>query len=86
MPISRSGIEDQTWKVIGEGYGRIGADLIVRLIRWKGSVHRERVKIDHNFFPYYARKFMLQNPEFKDLFEIRSLKRKCYDLGPHTAH
>lgn len=74
--------EYQTQKVIREGYERIGADLIVRLIRWKTPIRGEgRVKIDHNFFPYYARKFMLENPEHKDLFEIRQLKRKHNGLG-----
>lgn len=80
--------QNQTQKIVEEGYERIGADLIVRLIRWKSPIRAqgERVKIDHNFFPYYARKFMLENPEHKNLFEVRPLKRKHYGLGYNTTH
>lgn len=73
----------ETYSIVQQGYERIGADLIVRLIRWRTPVRQKsgHVKIDHNFFPYYARKFMLEYPSCDGLFELRPLKRKHYNNG-----
>jgi hypothetical protein len=59
-----------------KGFTSIGAHLLIQHIRWES--HSERgfntYKICNNHFPYYARLFLLNNPEFEGFFELRKLK------------
>lgn len=58
------------------GNKRLGAHLLIQLIRWEthqtGS--KEKLKVNNNHFPYYARLFMLNNPDFEGFFELREIK------------
>jgi hypothetical protein len=60
---------------------KVGARLIIELIRWfewieKGS---NLYRVCNNFAPYYARLLMLDKPEFKALFNTKSLKSGVTD-------
>lgn len=64
-----------TRQCVREGHTKLGAHFIMHLIRWKSSVRGAGpVKVNHNYFPYYARKFMKIYPEHQGLFELRQLK------------
>jgi len=62
-----------TFEAWDKGYRKIGAHLIVHLIRWNGPDKTQ--KINHNYFPYYARKFMNEFPEYAGVFELRRLTK-----------
>ena len=53
---------------------KIGARLILERIRWEMIMEKrdEDYKINNNFTPFYARKFIIEFPEFHDRFELRS--------------
>ena len=59
-----------------KGFTSIGAHLLIQRIRWECQVERgeNAYKICNNHFPYYARLFILNNPEFEGFFELRKLK------------
>ena len=59
-----------------KGFKTIGAHLIIQRMRWESHIEgKERAyKICNNHFPYYARLFILNNPDFKGFFELRKLK------------
>lgn len=58
------------------GFKTIGAHLLVQRMRWEtfGIGRRSGYKICNNHFPYYARMFMLNNPEYEGFFQLRKLK------------
>lgn len=64
----------QAWD---SGFRKIGAHFIVHKIRWEGMSKgpRDPFKVNHNFFPYYARKFMDENPEYTGMFDLRRLTK-----------
>tara|TARA_R110002126_G_scaffold152930_1_gene300135 strand:+ start:127 stop:396 length:270 start_codon:yes stop_codon:yes gene_type:complete len=48
---------------------------IFEIIRWHTDISaRDEYKLNNNYRPDYARKMMLEFPEFKDFFSIRILK------------
>lgn len=63
---------------VARGYKRIGARLFLHLIRWEKGIGSEgdRFKIRNDWSPYYARKFMLEYPEYNGLFELRKVREK----------
>jgi len=64
--------KEKTKQAWDKGFRRIGAHFIVHQIRWSGTEKSGR--INHNFFPYYARKFMDEFPGYVGVFELRRLK------------
>lgn len=63
-------------EVKGKGFKNIGAKLLIERIRWEYHMDNAegQHKINNNHFPYYARLFILNNPEFERFFELRKLK------------
>ncbi len=65
-------ITKQAWD---RGFRKIGAHYIIQIMRWDTGLRaRDEYKIGNNYFPYYARKFMLEYPEYQGMFELRALK------------
>lgn len=66
-----------THEAIDTGFERIGAHLILSLIRWNSRLDSQgdKYKVRNDWFPYYARKFLEEFPEHRGIFEIRGLKR-----------
>lgn len=62
-----------TFDVIKAGHERFSADSILHRIRWETAIKTtdEHFKINNNFSADYARKFMLQFPEYDGFFELR---------------
>lgn len=56
---------------------RYSAWTIINRIRWEHDigVHSEDFKINNNYIAFYARILIHTNPEFKDFFELRALKK-----------
>jgi len=59
-----------------KGYSKIGARLLIERVRWECYIERKRenYKINNNNFPFYARIFVLNHPEYDGFFEFRKLK------------
>ena len=68
----------RTNEFINDGYKRIGAKLIVEMIRWDEVCRESKVayNFSNDFHAYYARKFVKMYPQYKTLFELRPIKRK----------
>lgn len=62
------------------GYRKMGADYVIRIMRWRTGTgaEGEEYKVNHNYFPYYARKMMLEFPEYQGMFNLRPLKGDNY--------
>lgn len=64
-----------TFDVIERGFKNYSAVFIIQQIRWhtdKPNVDGSSTfKINNNYIPFYARRFMLKYPTFKGFFRIR---------------
>jgi len=69
---------EKTKDAARKGYKKIGAHFILHILRWETGVRAKGSpwKINHNHFPYYARKYMKEFPEDEGIFDIRKLTRK----------
>lgn len=67
----------RAYEFIDKGYDRIGAKLITETIRWDEECRRRKISYNfsNDFHAYYARKFLKIHPQYKDLFELRPVKR-----------
>lgn len=65
-----------TLQLIAAGKSRLSSKLIVERIRWETLIKTTDTdfKINNNFTPYYARKFMADFPNHAGLFETRITK------------
>lgn len=64
------------------GFKSIGAHLLIQRMRWETFGIGKRkggYKICNNHFPYYARLFMIKNPDFAGFFNLRKLKEMDND-------
>ena len=59
--------------MIKRGYKRYSAKGIYEMIRGMIDTSNFRT-VDNDYTPFYARKFMIENPEYKGFFELRSSK------------
>lgn len=80
--------EKQTLEAMEKGFQKIGAHFILQIIRWETGIRarNESFKVGNNYFPYYARKFLLLHPEAKGIFDLRKLKGQKYGLGRFATH
>ncbi len=67
----------RTKEYVEAGYKRIGAKLIIELIRWDEECRKNKLaaNFSNDFHAYYARKYVKAFPEHKGLFELRPIKR-----------
>jgi len=65
-----------THKTIDKGFHNYGAKGIIELIRWHTGVKAEgdTFKVNNNFAPDYARKFMKAFPQHEGFFRLRAKK------------
>jgi len=65
-----------TLQAIRKGHKRLGASFIINIIRWERPEVAEGdiFKVNNDFYPYYARKFMDEFPEHRKVFELRKLR------------
>jgi len=61
-----------------KGAKRLGARFVIERVRWETNVETKGsgFKIDDHFIPYYARLFMFEFPEHKNLFNKRPMKKE----------
>ena len=64
-----------TFDLIRVGREHYGAKAVIERIRWETAIRTrgEPVKINNNFFPYYARLFALRYPDHAGFFLIKKL-------------
>lgn len=64
------------FELIKSGRKKIGSKYIFELIRWHTPFSsNEPYKVCNNFTPYYARKFVLQYPQYGSLFSLKPLRK-----------
>jgi hypothetical protein len=70
-----------TFQLIDSGREYYGAKGVIEIIRFntiigsQGYLKNEDFKINNNFAPDYARKFMNEFPIYRDFFRTRQLKK-----------
>jgi len=69
--------KNRTFEAWQKGFRKLGAHFIVHQIRWEGKEKGpcSPISVNHNYFPYYARKFMSEYPEKAGVFELRRLTK-----------
>lgn len=72
-----------TFRLAHAGFKHYSARAICQRIRWHYDVEKRPLvagesdyKVNNNYTPYLARKFMDENPQFEGFFELRELKSK----------
>lgn len=62
-----------TSEAIRAGHKRLSAEMIVNRIRWETMISEKNstFKINNDFKPFFARKFMLEYPIYDGFFELR---------------
>jgi len=64
-----------TNQTIGKGFEHYGAKGIIELIRWHHPASgNDSFKINNNYAPEYARKFMNRFPQYEGFFRTRIKK------------
>lgn len=64
-----------TFKAIDRHYKNYSAEFIFNVIRWETNSKADGdYKINNNFKPFYARKFMNDFPDYDGLFRTRKSK------------
>jgi hypothetical protein len=68
-----------TKTAIDAGLPHSSAWLIVNRIRWETAIETQgdTFKISNDFIAYYARLFMVYNPEHDGFFRTKKLKDEC---------
>ena len=63
-----------TIETVGKGFQYYGAKGIIELIRWHTptTANGDKFKINNNFAPDYARKFMATFPQHEGFFRLRA--------------
>ncbi len=71
---------EQVFRAINRGKNKVSAYQIMEWVRWEiyMQTHGDEFRINNNWIPFYARLFMVYNPEHKDIFNLRS--------GKHVGH
>ena len=67
------------FQMIGKGFKNYSAQAIICRIRWEadaGGDGTSQFKINNNFYPLYARWFMINHPEHDGFFRTRKQKSK----------
>jgi hypothetical protein len=65
-----------TFTMINKGFNNLSAELIYNQIRWLFYMERgnDGFKINNNYKPFYARKFMKLYPQYNGIFATRRSK------------
>jgi hypothetical protein len=67
-----------TIEAINAGKTKLSAWLITNRIRWETEVvtkSEDKYKISNDYIALYARKFIAENPQYKNFFNIKEMKR-----------
>lgn len=65
-------------QLIQAGHKKMGSKMIMERIRWEVFVDakdKDGFKINNNFTAYYSRMFIKNNPQYKDYFEFREIRK-----------
>ena len=67
-----------TWQAINAGRRHFGAAAVWQRMRWYTQIEAadrySSFKLNNNYHPHYARKFMDDNPEYEGFFRTRELR------------
>ena len=65
-------------EAVNAGKTKLSAWLITNRIRWETEVvtkSEDKYKISNDYIALYARKFIAYNPQYKNLFNLKEMKR-----------
>lgn len=68
--------KSKTLQTIKKGFSNYSAKGIFEIIRWHegGDEKSDGFKINNNYTPFYARKFMNEYPEYEGFFRTKTLR------------
>jgi hypothetical protein len=69
--------KNYTFRTIDKGFENYSARAIFHIIRWQTGINAEfpkGFKVNNNYSPYYARKFMRMFPKYEGFFRNRKSK------------
>ena len=77
-PQVANALEQMAYDLIKRGRRKIGIKMLMEVLRWNYQMKTEDpnsdFKINNNYAPYYARLLIRRNPQWKDVFELRSIR------------
>lgn len=73
-------------QVLAAGYRRYSADAVIHRIRWHTTIVARNpvLRISNNHASYYARLWMVANPQHAGLFQLRSITEAPDDDADDT--
>lgn len=71
-------LEQMTRDLVNRGRRKIGIKMLFEVLRWnyymETSDPNSDFKINNNYAPYYARLIIERNPQWEDVFELRTIR------------
>lgn len=71
-------LESMTRELTNRGRKRIGIKMLFEVLRWnyymETSDPNSDFKINNNYAPYYSRLLIEKNPEWANVFELRTIR------------
>lgn len=74
-PIIWDKFEEYALNLIEKGWSKYGSKGIMEVVRYHIKLNGVPIRINNNYTPDYARKFVQKYPQHKGFFEFRNLKR-----------
>ena len=69
-----------TAELVNRGRRRIGINMLFEVLRWNYYMETDDpnsdFKINNNYAPYYSRLIIDENPQWANVFELRTIRRK----------
>ena len=64
-----------TLEAVEKGFTHFSAEFVFNIIRWQTATRGSgEYKVNNNYKPWYSRKFMMEFPDHKGLFQLRKSK------------
>jgi hypothetical protein len=73
-----SALESMAREIVNRGRRKIGIKMLFEVLRWNYYLETDDpnsdFKINNNYAPYYARLIIANNPNWEDVFELRTIR------------
>lgn len=77
-PQVANALEQMAYDLIKRGRRKIGIKMLMEVLRWNYQMKTDDpnsdFKINNNYAPYYARLLIARNPQWADVFELRTIR------------
>lgn len=75
-----SALKSMTAELVNRGRRRIGINMLFEVLRWNYYMEtndpNSDFKINNNYAPYYSRLIIEENPQWANVFELRTIRSK----------